>query len=83
LQNTSTGLPTVTSESGRWSYTYTRPADRSDLTYAVEISTDLATWTSAGVTHEMIASGASEQTWRASYPSTAERVFFRLKVVRP
>lgn len=74
-------LPEVKSIGSDWTYTYTRPADRSDLTYAVEVSTNLVTWTTVGVTHEMIAATNGSETWRARHPiSPASNLFFRLKV---
>lgn len=83
LVATNSGLPLIASSETEWTYTYTRPADRSDLTYAVEFSTDLAAWTTTGVTHERLATGPTE-TWRGRVPlSTGTRVFFRLKLERP
>lgn len=75
-----TGLPEMGNTSTDWTYTYTRPADRSDLAYTVEVSTDLIFWTSSGVTLERISEGTME-TWQAKVPlSTGSAVFFRLKV---
>ncbi|MDP1579307.1 MAG: matrixin family metalloprotease [Candidatus Didemnitutus sp.] len=65
-----------------WTFTYTRPAERGDVLYAVEASTDLTTWSTAGVTHTRTATGATE-TWRASVPVSASgNLFFRLRVTR-
>jgi hypothetical protein len=65
-----------------WVYTYTRPTDRTDIAYAVEVSTSLTTWTTAGVTHEFVSSSGSIDTWHARYPlaSAPTVVFFRLKI---
>ncbi|MDP1579052.1 MAG: pectinesterase family protein [Candidatus Didemnitutus sp.] len=83
LTATNAGLPQLAANESEWTYTYTRPADRTDLTYAVEFSTDLANWTANGVTHERTATGTTE-TWRGRVPlSTGPRVFFRLKLERP
>ncbi|MBP6865888.1 MAG: immunoglobulin domain-containing protein [Candidatus Didemnitutus sp.] len=66
-----------------WTYTYTRPADRSDLTYTVEYSTTLTGWSRTGLVHERTATGPTE-TWQARLPlNTGPHVFFRLEVVRP
>ncbi len=65
-----------------WTFTYSRPAERSDVLYEVETSTDLTTWSTTGVTHTRTATGATE-TWRASVPvSVSENLFFRLRVTR-
>jgi len=69
-----------------WLFTYTRPANRPDITYIVEISPDLTngTWTTSGVSHSRIATGDPE-TWQAGHtPGAAEsRIFFRLNVRQP
>lgn len=65
-----------------WTYSYTRPATRPDLSYLVEISDNLVDWSSSGVTQVRSATGATE-TWEARYPrSGMEVIFFRLKVVK-
>ncbi len=75
---------TTTSNDGTdWIFTYTRPADRTDVTYAVEVSTDLATWTTSGVTHARTVAGATE-TWQGRVAMAGRpQVFFRLKVSQP
>ena len=75
----------LTKPSGTWLFTYTRPANRSDITYSVEISPDLQsnTWTSSGVTHQRLISGDPE-TWQASSASGSTALqFWRLKVSQP
>jgi len=82
-QNITTGLPAVSTTGSDWVYTYTRPSDRIDITYEVEVSTDLVNWTTAGVTHELVSSSFGSETWHARYPLvSAANVFFRLKVVQ-
>jgi uncharacterized delta-60 repeat protein len=81
-----TGLPAVAVSATEWTYTYTRPADRSDVTYVVERSTSLTSWTTADVTHELVSTDAvaGTQTWRARVPlSAGANAFFRLKVTAP
>lgn len=78
-----TGLPQVGTEGSDWAYTYTRPADRTDVAYAVECSTNLSTWTAAGVIHELVSSSGGTETWRARYPlASAANCYFRLKVTQ-
>jgi sugar lactone lactonase YvrE len=78
-----TALPAVTKTATDWVYTYTRPASATDVTYAVEVSTDLITWTTTGVTHEFVSTSGGIDTWRARYPlASAPNAFFRLSVTR-
>ncbi len=78
-QNTTTGLPIVAAVPGSWTFTYSRPAERTDINYSVEYSTDLANWSTSGVTLVRIATGATE-TWQASKPQiNGQSVFFRLR----
>lgn len=75
--------PVASNDGTDWIFTYTRPADRTDVTYAVEVSTDLATWTTSGVTHARTVAGATE-TWQGRVAMAGRpQVFFRLKVSQP
>src|SRR5213075_969152 len=58
----------------------TRPTRLNDVSYSVEVSTDLVTWTTVGVTHELVSTSASFiDTWRGRYPlASATNAFFRL-----
>ena len=77
---TTANLPIVTVTSTEWIFTYTRPADRPDLTYAVQFTTNFANWTGTGVTHERTVEGATE-TWQGRIPrATGANIFFRLQV---
>jgi|GEM_PF-3232623 len=72
-------LPAQTAE--EWTFTYVRPPDRADITYTVLVSTDLATWSDTGVTHELVGPVDDWEQWRARVPlSTGAKVFFRLQV---
>lgn len=72
-------LPALTAE--EWTFTYVRPPDRADITYTVLVSTDLATWSDTGVTHELVGPVDDWEQWRARVPlSVGAKVFFRLQV---
>lgn len=75
-----TGLPTVTADGTHWIYTYTRPADRTDVTYTVEVSTDLTTWVAPAVPATLVTTDGGIETWQAKQPLTSEQTFFRLKL---
>ncbi len=73
--------PTVAASASEWTFTYTRPADRSDVTYTVQASANLTLWTDVPATRT--ATGPTE-TWRATVPVTGNpNLLFRLKVVQP
>lgn len=66
-----------------WIFTYSRPTSRPDLTYAVEVSTNLVNWTATGVTLQLASTDeeAGTQLWRGLYPrSGGATVFVRLRV---
>lgn len=67
-----------------WTFTYQRPANRSDTTYSVQVRPDLSsgTWTTSGVTHTRVGTGDPE-TWLATHPVGPGRLFFRLFVTQP
>jgi hypothetical protein len=77
------GPGVVVSQSGAaCALTYQRPANRPDLVYSVEVSTDLSTWAVSGVTMSAITSG-DPQTWQGSYPSDqSTKLFLRLRVTQ-
>lgn len=82
--NATSGLPTTNMVGSDWAYSYARPSSVTDVTYQVEVSTDLVTWTTVGVTHELVSTVNGTQTWRGRYPvASAPNAFFRLKVVQP
>ncbi|MCM2274391.1 MAG: immunoglobulin domain-containing protein [Candidatus Didemnitutus sp.] len=70
-------VPTVAASASEWTFTYTRPADRSDVTYTVQTSTSLTTWTDVAATRT--ATGPTE-TWRATVPFGPVARFFRLRI---
>lgn len=66
-----------------WWFTYQRPANRADLTYAPELSNNLSAWSTSGLIHERVTTGDPE-TWRARLPAaTTGPLFFRLIVTSP
>ena len=76
---------TIAKNGATWTFTYRRPADRSGITYAVEVSPDLTpgSWTTTGVTHTRIVAGDPE-TWQGSFtPGSAAQTFFRVKISPP
>jgi len=79
----STGLPQVGRTATEWTFTYQRPAAITDVTYAVEVSTTLTSWSTTGVTHTLVSTTGGIATWRASVPvATGANCFFRLRVTR-
>lgn len=67
-----------------WIFTYRVPVDRSDVTVAVEKSTDLAAWDSAGLTPTLVSTTSGVSTYRVAFPRAgAPRLFFRLKATAP
>lgn len=81
--NTTTGLPSMSVSGSDWVFTYTRPTRLTDVSYAVEVSSDLVNWTTSGVTHENVTPGTLANsyvdTWRGRYPlASATNAFFRL-----
>jgi len=78
------GLPEMGVDGLDWTFTYTRPVDRPDLSYVVQVSTNLVDWTSTGVTHGQTAESNGVQTWQARFlQSSASNLYFRLKISTP
>jgi len=80
-------VPETLAQSGAsWVFTFLRPANRPDLTYAVLVSPTMASgsWTSTGVTLAEIESGSTE-TWQATYtpPTGTKSLFFHLQITGP
>lgn len=75
--------PQFSQTSTEWVFTYTRPAGRPDLTYAVEVSRNLTAWSTTGVTHSRLAADETTgtETWRATCPkASGPAAFIRLRV---
>jgi autotransporter-associated beta strand protein len=77
-----TGI-TIRRTGGQLTLIYQRPAQRPDLTYLVEATSDLpsGSWSSNGVTHLRVETGDPE-TWEASIDISGSKGFLRLKVTR-
>jgi hypothetical protein len=69
-----------------WIFTYRRPADRPDLIYNVEVTSDpgSGSWSGSGVVHQRIVAGDME-AWQGLYTPdvSARRLYFRLNVQKP
>ena len=77
------GLPEVTNDATHWVYTYTRPEGRTDITFTVEVSTDLSGWGAPTVAEVLVSASGGVETWQAKQPLTSANAFFRLKVGLP
>ena len=80
-----TGLPLPSINGDTLSITYQRYTG-CDLSFIVEASHDLVSWSSATVTESMIASSGSLQTWKAvdtSPVSSGARRYLRVRVTSP
>ena len=64
-------------------FIYTKNKAATDVTYTVEWSDDLTTWSTAGVTSSILTDGATTQQIKALVPAGVNRRFVHLKVTRP
>ena len=64
-------------------FIYTRNKAATDVTYTVEWSDDLVSWSTAGVTSSVFTDGATTQQIKALVPAGTARRFVHLKVTRP
>src|SRR6185437_11265018 len=75
--------PMVAIESGYLTLTYFKVTTALDIQYAIEQSTDLVTWTTAGSIDEIIATQDNVQTIKAKVAMNgAPRLFLRLRITR-
>lgn len=79
---TAAGLPWVRREGGLLTITYQRDSAKSDISYSAERSTTLGSWTSFGVTEQVLGTSGTVSTIKASWPIT-DNAFIRLKVNKP
>jgi hypothetical protein len=80
-QNVTSGLPTVSTNAGNWIYSYSRPSGLTDISYTVETSRDLASWTPVDAGSLSVSSSGGEDSCTATYPATGgASVFFHLRI---
>jgi DNA/RNA endonuclease G (NUC1) len=74
-------LPAVSVTETEWVYTYRRDPTRTDVTLAVETTTNFSTWSSAGLTPTQVGTSGGLETWevRVSRSTAPTQIFFRLK----
>ncbi|MBK8858082.1 MAG: hypothetical protein IPN11_10555 [Opitutaceae bacterium] len=78
-----TGQPEVSTTATEWVYTYTRPVDRTDIIYAVEVSTNLTSWGAPTTAAVLISTVGDVETWQAKHPlASATNAYFRLRVTQ-
>ena len=76
-------LPAVALEGDYLALTYSKVTTATDIQYSVEQSADLATWTVANPTNEIIATIGNVQTIKARVAiNGANRLFLRLRITR-
>lgn len=74
-------LGAVSVAGDHWVYTYVRPVDRADLTFAVEGAETLnETWNGVTLDQQVIGLQDGFEVWSATYPGRVPQVFFRLHV---
>jgi autotransporter-associated beta strand protein len=83
--STNTSLPHSAARNGsNLEYTYTKNKSATDVTYTVEWTDNLTTWSTAGVTSSLLSDNGTTQQIKATVPAgTNGRRFVRLKVTRP
>lgn len=64
-----------------WTFTFTKPVGRADVSYTVQASSDLVEWASEAVTLTHVGTEGDREIWQATLPrGAATAVFFRLQV---
>ncbi|MEI6035272.1 MAG: immunoglobulin domain-containing protein [Verrucomicrobiae bacterium] len=77
-------MPVLTSDSTNRIYTFVKSAAATDVVCVAETSTDLSTWTTAGITLNLLSSAGGMETWQATVPeASSPKVFFRLRAYVP
>ncbi len=78
-----TGLPALTLEGGEAVFRFTRPRIATGVTYLVQTSTDLLTWSPAAVSPSAETSTPDTETLVVRFPAASPRLFARLAVTQP
>ncbi len=77
-------LPTVSREGSDLALTYTKVTTATDIQYAIEQSTDLASWAAATPVNEIVTTRGNLQTIKARVAiNGASQLFLRLRITRP
>lgn len=76
------GLPAVAASGSFVTLTYSRPSAITDLTYQVEWSGNLTSWSTTGVTEQTLSDDGTTRTIRANVPVSGTRQFLHLKTTR-
>jgi hypothetical protein len=63
-------------------FIYTKNKAATDVTYNVEWSDDLITWSTAGVTSSVLTDGVATQQIKAAVPAGGTKRFVHLKVTK-
>ncbi len=74
------GLFGLARDGSDWVFSYERPAADLGVTYQVQTSTDLISWSSVGVAHQRASIGPERESWTGRFPVGGPRRFFRLEV---
>lgn len=78
------GLPWVFMETTNECMIYQKDTTKMDITYAVQTSTDLSSWTTVGITEAVQSTSGNIQTIKASIDMGSDKKkFLRLQVTRP
>ncbi|MBL9117783.1 MAG: family 16 glycosylhydrolase [Verrucomicrobiaceae bacterium] len=64
-------------------FIYTKNKSATDVTYTVEWSDDLVTWSTAGITSSILTDNPTTQQIKATVPAGVAKRFVHLKVTRP
>ena len=76
------GMPVASTTGGLLTLTYQRYTG-CDVTYIVEASSNLTTWSSTGISESMTSATGTLQTWTAVETSAAARRYMRVRVTSP